>query len=103
MRIKRKVEDSGDGNIFWITMTDLMTGLVLVFIVMFFYAFLQNNINKFNEDLAKENASKALFMVAGVLIGLLILTLMVTLLASSKDLSKLNKLLREISSILFTI
>ncbi|MBE7711690.1 MAG: OmpA family protein [Cyanobacteria bacterium SIG31] len=60
MRIKRKFEDSGEGNIFWITMTDLMTGLVLVFIVMFFYAFLQNNIHKFNEDLAKENASKAL-------------------------------------------
>lgn len=41
-------------------MTDLMTGLVLVFIVMFFYAFVQNNIEKFHQDIAKENASKAL-------------------------------------------
>ena len=60
MRLKRKFEDNGEGNIFWITMTDLMTGLVLVFIVMFFYAFVSNNMQKFEQDLAKENASKAL-------------------------------------------
>ena len=41
-------------------MTDLMTALVLVFIVMFFYAFLQNNINNLNANLAKENATKVL-------------------------------------------
>ena len=35
MRLKPKIEDNNEGNIFWITMTDLMTGLVLVFIVMF--------------------------------------------------------------------
>lgn len=60
MRLKRQIEDNGDNNIFWITMTDLMTGLVLVFIVMFFYAFFQNNIEKFHQDIAKENASKTL-------------------------------------------
>ena len=60
MRIKHKIDDSHEGNIFWITMTDLMTGLVLVFVVMFFYAFLQNNIEKFHQNIAKENASKAL-------------------------------------------
>ena len=41
-------------------MTDLMTGLVLVFVVMFLYSFLQNNVEKFQDDLAKENSSKAL-------------------------------------------
>lgn len=60
MHFRKKSEDSNDTNIFWITMTDLMTGLVLVFIVMFFYAFLQNNMHKINENLAKENASKVL-------------------------------------------
>ena len=60
MRIKHRTEDTHDGNIFWITMTDLMTGLVLVFVVMFFYVFLQNNIEKFHQNIAKENASKAL-------------------------------------------
>ena len=60
MRFKRHHEEQQEANIFWITMTDLMTGLVLVFIVMFFYAFVQNNIEKFHQDIAKENASKAL-------------------------------------------
>ena len=60
MRFKKQSNETGDTNIFWITMTDLMTGLVLVFIVMFFYAFVQNNIEKFHQDIAKENASKTL-------------------------------------------
>lgn len=60
MRRIFKVEENKDNNIFWITMTDLMTGLVLVFVVMFFYAFLQNNLHTFNENLAKEQASKVL-------------------------------------------
>lgn len=60
MRIKRHPEEQNETNIFWITMTDLMTGLVLVFIVMFFYVFVQNNIENFNQNLAKENASKTL-------------------------------------------
>ena len=41
-------------------MTDLMTGLVLVFIVMFFYAFMTNHIQKIEQELAKENANKTL-------------------------------------------
>lgn len=60
MRIKYKSDDTNESNIFWITMTDLMTGLVLVFVVMFFYAFLQNNIEKFHQNIAKENASQEL-------------------------------------------
>ena len=34
MRIKFKAEDVKENNIFWVTMTDLMTAMVLVFIVM---------------------------------------------------------------------
>ncbi len=60
MRLKRKTEETNEGNIFWITMTDLMTGLVLVFIVLFFYTYMTSHIEKFNQDIAKENASKSL-------------------------------------------
>ena len=60
MRLKRKTEEQDTGNIFWITMTDLMTGLVLVFIVMFFYAYLTGHIKQFEQSLAQENANKTL-------------------------------------------
>lgn len=60
MRIRPKAEEHNEGNIFWITMTDLMTGLVLVFIVMFFYAYITGHLNQVQQNLAKENASKTL-------------------------------------------
>ena len=60
MRLKRKIDDNNEGNIFWITMTDLMTGLVLVFVVMFFYSYISNHVEQMEEELAKENANKAL-------------------------------------------
>lgn len=60
MRIKRKTDENETANIFWITMTDLMTGLVLVFIVMFFYAYLSGHIKQFEKTLAQENATKTL-------------------------------------------
>ena len=60
MRIRPKRAEEDSGNIFWITMTDLMTGLVLVFIVMFFYSFMQSNIQKVGQDMAQENANKVL-------------------------------------------
>lgn len=60
MRLRRKVEEINDGNIFWITMTDLMTGLVLVFIVMFFYTYMTGHIKQMEQTSAKENATKAL-------------------------------------------
>lgn len=60
MRIRPKSEETNDGNIFWITMTDLMTGLVLVFIVLFFYTYLTGHVEKIQSDLAQENASKSL-------------------------------------------
>lgn len=60
MRFKARTEENGEGNIFWITMTDLMTGLVLVFIVLFFYTYMTSHFDKIQQDLAKENASKTL-------------------------------------------
>ena len=60
MRLKIKKDDSSDGNIFWVTMTDLMTGLVLVFIVLFFYTFIAGHMNEIRKDLAQEQASKVL-------------------------------------------
>lgn len=60
MRIRPKRAEEDNGNIFWITMTDLMTGLVLVFIVMFFYTYMTNHIEKFEQEMAQENANKSL-------------------------------------------
>ena len=60
MRLRQKHEESSDGNIFWMTMTDLMTGLVLVFMVLFFYAFMQDNVNKIYEDISKEKVSNSI-------------------------------------------
>lgn len=60
MRLKPKTEENNEGNIFWITMTDLMTGLVLVFIVMFFYSYLMNNMQAFEQKVAQENVNKSL-------------------------------------------
>lgn len=60
MRLKPRLEDNSDGNIFWITMTDLMTGLVLVFIVMFLYSYILNNAQVVQEKIAKETTTKIL-------------------------------------------
>ena len=60
MRLRPKTEEINDGNIFWVTMTDLMTGLVLVFIVLFFYTYMTSHYQSIQKDLAQENASKTL-------------------------------------------
>lgn len=60
MRLKRKFEENNEGNIFWITMTDLMTGLVLVFVVMFFYTYINSHVEIVKQNIARENATKAL-------------------------------------------
>lgn len=60
MRIRPKSEDSGENNIFWVTMTDLMTALVLVFIVLFFYTYMTSYYEKIQQNLEKRNASEAL-------------------------------------------
>lgn len=60
MRLKKRSEEHSEGNIFWITMTDLMTGLVMVFIVMFFYTYMTSHMEMIKQNLAKENATKEL-------------------------------------------
>ena len=60
MRLRPKIDDSAESNIFWVTMTDLMTGLVLVFIVLFFYTYINSHYQAFQQNMAKENASKTL-------------------------------------------
>lgn len=60
MRLRKRQDDNSEANIFWITMTDLMTGLVLVFIVMFIFSYLSNQYRELQANLAKENATKAL-------------------------------------------
>lgn len=59
MRIRPKSNDNEE-NIFWVTMTDLMTGLVLVFIVLFFWAYMSSNYDKIQGQIAHQNASKEL-------------------------------------------
>ena len=56
----KKTDDSGENNIFWITMTDLMTAFVLVFMVLFFYSYMQMNYDKFESKLEQERASAQL-------------------------------------------
>ncbi len=60
MRLRPKTNNDGEGNIFWITMTDLMTALVLVFIVLFFYAYLTSYYEKVQRDMAQTQATEAL-------------------------------------------
>lgn len=60
MRFRKKLDETNDGNIFWITMTDLMTGLVLVFVVMFFYTYMTSHLELVKQNLAKESATKSL-------------------------------------------
>ena len=60
MRIRPHKEDSGENNIFWVTMTDLMTALVLVFIVLFFYTYMTSYYEKIQGKLEQKKASQAL-------------------------------------------
>ncbi len=60
MRIRPQKDDSGENNIFWVTMTDLMTALVLVFIVLFFYTYMTSYYEKIQGQLEQKKASQAL-------------------------------------------
>ena len=60
MRLKRKFDLQNDNNIFWVTMTDLMTALVLVFIILFIYAYLNSNYDKIQSNIAKQESLNAL-------------------------------------------
>ena len=60
MRIRPYKEETGENNIFWVTMTDLMTALVLVFIVLFFYTYMTSYYEKIQGKLEQKKASQAL-------------------------------------------
>lgn len=60
MRIRPHKEDTGENNIFWVTMTDLMTALVLVFIVLFFYTYMTSYYEKIQSKLEQKKAAQAL-------------------------------------------
>ena len=50
MKFKPKSNNQNEENIFWITMTDLMLGLVLVFMILFFYSSTSNYFEKVREQ-----------------------------------------------------
>lgn len=60
MKIRPHKEDTGENNIFWVTMTDLMTALVLVFIVLFFYTYMTSYYEKIQSKLEQKKAAQAL-------------------------------------------
>ena len=60
MYIKRKNNDSQENNIFWVTMTDLMTALVLVFMVLFFYTYITSFYDKLERTTAQKKAAEVL-------------------------------------------
>lgn len=60
MKYRTKKNDSNENNIFWVTMTDLMTALVLVFIVLFFYTYMTSYYEKFANHLEQKKAQQAL-------------------------------------------
>ena len=60
MKMTLRPQDTNENNIFWITLTDLMTGFVLVFMVLFLYSFISNNLDQMKSNIAKENVSKNL-------------------------------------------
>lgn len=60
MRIRPHKDDSSENNIFWVTMTDLMTAFVLVFIVLFFYTYMTSYYEKIQGKMEQSRASEAL-------------------------------------------
>ena len=60
MHIKQRSYDTDENNIFWVTMTDLMTALVLVFIVLFFYTYMTSFSEKIERTRHQQKAAEAL-------------------------------------------
>ena len=60
MKLRRPKEDNNQDNIFWVTMTDLMTALVLVFIVLFFYTYMTSYFEKIQSQMEQKKALEAL-------------------------------------------
>lgn len=57
MRFSKKNGYQNEENIFWITMTDLMLGLVLVFMILFFYSSTSNYFEKVREQTVTSNVN----------------------------------------------
>ena len=60
MRINLKKVENSENNIFWVTMTDLMTALVLVFIILFFYTYMTSFAEKIERTTSQQKAAEAL-------------------------------------------
>ncbi len=61
MDIRRsKTSDSGENNVFWVTMADLMTALVLVFMVLFFYTFVTSFYNQIEGSVEQQKTVEEL-------------------------------------------
>ncbi len=60
MKFKPKSNNQTEENIFWITMTDLMLGLVLVFMILFFYSSTSNYFEKVREQAVTGSINKEL-------------------------------------------
>ncbi len=60
MRFRPRGGSQNEENIFWITMTDLMLGLVLVFMILFFYSSTTNYFEKVREQAVAGNINEEL-------------------------------------------
>ena len=60
MRFRPRSGNQNEENIFWITMTDLMLGLVLVFMILFFYSSTSNYFEKVREQAVAGNINEEL-------------------------------------------
>ena len=60
MKLVAKKNNDETGNIFWITMTDLMTALELVFMILFFYTYITSYYEKIQSQIEQSNTSKAI-------------------------------------------
>lgn len=53
-------KESGDDNVFWVTMSDLLLGLVVIFLVLFVFAITGFTTNKVNEQKSQFEVSEKL-------------------------------------------
>ena len=60
MKIKKTIEEEGNENIFWVTMTDLMLGLVLVFIILFIYSYITGHVDLVQREKAVSKTTEVL-------------------------------------------
>lgn len=60
MKLRPYKNDESENNIFWVTISDLMTALVLVFMMLFFYTYMQGYYERLHANIEKQKASEAL-------------------------------------------